>query len=65
MGRLRVALLAFDGFKDDRDYALKTLKAAVAGGLVAGFGWWAWTSALQSDERRWMLELASGWKRNQ
>lgn len=40
-------------------------KAAVAGGLVAGFGWWAWTSALQSDERRWMLEFASGWKRHQ
>jgi len=47
-------------------YALPVTMAqriAIIAGLMLPFGWWVWTGALASEERRSMLDLASGWRR--
>ncbi len=36
------------------------LRAVLIGGLLAVFGRWVWTGALESDERQWMIQLVSG-----
>lgn len=38
-------------------------RTIVTGGLMIVFGRWVWIKALRPDERRWVLDLATGWYR--